>query len=184
MGDIALAILEIVKTIWYFFIPWTVVDEYERGIVLRLGRPRKKNGEEEGVVGPGFIWHRPFNIDVVLTTNIVFETGEAADLAVQTADGVTMNAHAIAGYTVNNPRKFLLEVENTGDVVLDAVGGAVTQAIRQRMLKQVLDTDFEEEVKKEMSRRFVRFGVRMESFYFHILTPLGMRHGAIKVLTG
>lgn len=180
MGEIVIALIEVLKTSLYFFIPWTVLDEYERGVLLRFGRHVKRRGDD-GVVGPGIILHWPFRIDEVLSTNVVFEVGDA-EMQLQTKDDITVNIEVVVGYSISNPRKFLLEVEEAGDAVLDAVGGAVFERARQRTWADLNSAEFVDELRKEISRRGVRFGVRIESVYLHSLVRLGLRYGVLKTI--
>ena len=180
MGEIVLALVELVIRFRDFFVFWTVLDEYERGVVLRLGRFQEDRGDG-GIVGPGIIWHRPFGIDVVLQTNVVYEVGDA-ELQMVTTDGVTVNIEVVAGYSISNVRKFLLEVEEAGDAVLDAIGGAVFEFGRTRSWNELNDPAFVTELQKGIARRGVRFGVRIETVYIHSLTRLGLRHGVIKTV--
>lgn len=179
MGDVLLAIIEVLKVTLYFFIPWTVLDEYERGVILRLGKHVKRSGKD--VVGPGIIFHFPFNIDVIPSTNVVFETGDA-ELQCTTSDGVVVNVEAVAGYSISNPRKFLLEVEEAGDAVLDAIGGAVFESVRQRTWADLSAESFADDLRKEIGRRGLKFGVRIESLYLHSLVRLGLDHGVVKIV--
>ncbi len=181
MGDVLLAIIEVLKTALFFFIPWTVLDEYERGVLLRLGKHVTKRGNE-GVVGPGIIIHWPCNFDRVLETNVVFETG-SAELVCQTSDDTTVNLDVVAGYSISNPRKFLLEVEDAGDAVLDAIGGAVFESARKRTWADLNSESFVDDLRKEIGRRGIRFGVKIESVYIHSLVRLGLRHGVHKIIT-
>ena len=179
MGDVLLAIIEVLKVTLYFFIPWTVLDEYERGVILRLGKHVKRGGQD--VVGPGIIFHWPFNIDQIPTTNVVFEVGDA-ELQCTTHDGVVVNVEVVAGYSISNPRKFLLEVEEAGDAVLDAIGGAVFESVRSRTWEDLSAVSFVDDLRKEIGRRGLRFGVKIESVYLHSLVRLGLDHGVIKLI--
>jgi regulator of protease activity HflC (stomatin/prohibitin superfamily) len=179
MGDIALAIFEFFKVTLYWFLPWTVLDEYERGVLLRLGRPVARKGSE--VIGPGLIFHFPFNIDQLLFTNVVFETG-SAELQCQTRDDITINIEVVAGYSISNPRKFLIEVEEAGDAVLDAIGGGVFESVRKRTWEQIDDSDFVDILRSEIGQRGRRFGVKIETVYIHSLTRLGLRYGVLKTV--
>ncbi len=180
MGDIVLAIIEVLKTTIFWFLPWTVLDQYERGVLLRLGVHQTQRGED-GILQPGLIWHLPCNIDIILSTNVVFETG-SAELQCQTSDDVAVNIDVVAGYSISNPRKFLLEVEDAGDAVLDAVGGAVFESARKRTWADLNAESFVDDLRKEIARRGVRFGVKIESVYIHSLVRLGLRHGVLKII--
>ena len=181
MGEIVLALVDLFIRFRDFFIFWTVLDEYERGVLLRFGRFKENRGED-GVVGPGLVWHLPFGIDEVLNTNVVYEVGDA-ELQMVTTDGVTVNIEVVAGYSISNVKKFLLEVEEAGDAVLDAIGGAVFEFGRKRSWDELNHPDFVTELQKGIARRGVRFGVKIETVYIHSLTRLGLRHGVLKTIT-
>jgi len=179
MGDFFKFLVDLFERLRDFVTPWTVLAEYERGCLLRLGRHARKRGDENGVVGPGLIWHLPFNIDEIVYTNVVFETG-SAELQVQSADGIQVNIDCVIGYSVPNPRKFLLEIEEAGDAVLDAVGGGVFEAMHKLTFAEMNKEAAVHQVRKEIARRGVKFGVKIEAVYFHSLVRLGLREGVFK----
>jgi regulator of protease activity HflC (stomatin/prohibitin superfamily) len=202
--DLFGSLIELLKDSVNFFLPWTILQYYERGTLLRLGRPRMRktpgwwwirhpilrwklrHGEakEDTVVGPGLIWHWPFRIDEVkLTTNIVFETQALDDIQLETQDGVAIDVVPVIGYSVSDVRKFLLEVENATDAVSDALGGAIFEAVRQRTIADIRsDPNFTRKVLTAVRKRASeRFGIEVESLYFHALIPMGLKTGVIKV---
>lgn len=178
MGDFFKWLVDLFERLRDFITPWTVLAEYERGVLLRLGRHAKHRGAD-GVVGPGIIFHLPLNIDDILYTNVVFETG-AHEMQIQSADGVQVNVEIVAGYSISNPRKFLLEIEDAGDAVLDAMGGGAYDTMRQMTWTEMQSNDAAGKVHRGISRRGVKFGVKFEAVYFHSLVRLGLREGVFK----
>jgi len=113
---------------------------------------------------------------------VVYETDDA-ELQMMTTDGVAVNIKVVAGYSISNVRKFLLEVEGAGDAVLDAIGGAVFEFGRYRSWAELNDPDFVTALQKGIARRGIRFGVKVETVYIHSLTRLGLRHGVLKLIS-
>lgn len=185
MGDFFKFLVDLGERIRDFVTPWTVLAEYERGVLLRLGRHRIDRkwfctkANPQGVVGPGLLWHLPFNIDEVTYTNVVFETG-SHEMQIQSADGVQVNVEIVAGYSISNPRKFLLEIEEAGDAVLDAIGGGAYDVMRKMTWVEMNADGASDKVFRGIARRGVKFGVRMEAVYFHSLVRLGLREGVFK----
>ncbi len=179
MGDFFKFLVDLIERGRDFLTPWTVLAEYERGCLLRLGRHVRKRGDDNGVVGPGLIWHLPFNIDEIVYTNVVFETG-SAELQLQSMDGIQVNVDCVIGYSVPNPRKFLLEIEEANDAILDAVGGGVYEAMHKMTFADMNNEAAVFTVQKAIARRGVKFGVKIEAVYFHSLVRLGLREGVFK----
>lgn len=201
--DLFGSLIELLKDSVNFFLPWTVLEYYERGVLLRFGRPRTRKvpgwwwirhpikrwklrheeAKEDTVVGPGFIWHWPFKIDEITCTNVAFETTSLEDIHLETKNGMALCVAPVVGYSVSDVRKFLLEVENASSAVSDALGGAIFEAVRQRDWSEISnDPNFTRKVLTAVRKRASeRFGIEVESLYFHALIPMGLKTGVIKV---
>ena len=158
-----------------WFIPWSVLREYEGGVLLRLGRFQK-------VVGPGFVWHWPFGIDEVLKINTAFDTMTTHDAGFTTLDGVPVAATVSVGYRITDVQKFVLEVEDADSVVVDATSGTLRSLAATRTWEQLKASEFEEETYKAVRKRAFKFGVTVDSVFFRTLTRLGLKEGTILVL--
>lgn len=201
--DLFGSLIDLLKDCFLFFIPWTVLDYYERGVLLRFGKPRVRKAPgwwcirhpikrwrlrhaeavEDTVVGPGFIWHWPFYIDQITATNVVFETISLDDIQLETKDGIVIDVVPVVGHSVLDVRKLLLEVENAKDGIADALGGAIFEAVRQRTMEEIRnDPNFTRKVLTTVRKRASeRFGIEVESLYFHALIPMGLRSGVLKI---
>ncbi len=199
--DLFGSLIELLKDSVNFFLPFTKIDYFQRGVLLRWGNPRmrrpaprrwllykpwkfrKVKRAEDCVVGPGFIWHWPFNIDEILTTNVVFETASIDDLQIETKDDIAIVVGPVVGYRITDVRKFLLDVEDATSAVVDVAGGAIVEAVRKKTWEQIkADTEFTRKLRDVVARRAnERFGITVESMYFHSLMRMGLRHGVLKV---
>jgi regulator of protease activity HflC (stomatin/prohibitin superfamily) len=81
-----------------------VLPEYERGVVLRLGRLA-------GVRGPGFIWIIPF-VDQLTRVDLREIVMDVPPQEVITRDNVSVKVNAVIYFRVLQPEKASLQVQN------------------------------------------------------------------------
>jgi hypothetical protein len=101
---------------------WTVVDAYERGVVLRLGKYNK-------TINPGFHWLIPLGIDRALTHEVILTTRMLEEQSLTTDDGKKVVVSAMIAYTIEDIKKILLEVEEAETVLENYVYGAISNLI-------------------------------------------------------
>ena len=94
----------IVIVLFLFVSGIRIINEYERGVVFRLGR-------FAGVKGPGFKWIIPF-VDRMqkLSTRVI--TTDVPPQDIITKDNVSINVNAVIYFRVMDPQKAVIEVEN------------------------------------------------------------------------
>jgi regulator of protease activity HflC (stomatin/prohibitin superfamily) len=82
-----------------------VVQEYERGVIFRLGRV------VEGAKGPGLFFIIPL-VDRMVKVNLQIVTLDVPPQDVITKDNVTVKVHAVAYFQVFQPVKATVEIQN------------------------------------------------------------------------
>jgi len=107
-----------------------IANEYERGVVFRLGRFR-------GIKGPGLYWIIPLiewqrKIDIRIRT-VTVERQETI-----TKDSVTVKVDAVLWYRVDDPGKAVIAVENYGLAVHQIALTSLRNIIGQHLLDEVL----------------------------------------------
>src|SRR5580692_2998801 len=80
-----------------------VAQEYERGVVFRLGRYR-------GLRGPGLYWIVPLNIERSVRVDIRTRTVSAEQQETITRDSVTIKVNAVLWYRIVDASKSVIEV--------------------------------------------------------------------------
>lgn len=158
-----------------WLVPFSVLREYEGGVLLRFGRFQR-------VLGPGFVWHWPMGIDEILKVNVAFDTMTTHDAGFTTLDGVSVAAAVAVGYRITDVQRFIVDVEDADSVVVDATSGTLRQLASQRTWAQIRDAEFEEEVYKAVRKRAFKYGVTVDSVFFRTLTKLGLKEGAMLLL--
>ncbi|MCX7944347.1 MAG: slipin family protein [Deltaproteobacteria bacterium] len=82
-----------------------ILNEYERGVVLRLG---KYTGQ---IKGPGIIWIIPF-VDRMIRVDLRLIAEDVPSQDIITKDNVSIKVNAVVYYRVMQPEKAILEVYN------------------------------------------------------------------------
>jgi hypothetical protein len=135
-----------------------IAKQWERGVVLRLGR-------YVGLRGPGLFWITPF-IDSVSAwvDQRVITTSFAAEQTL-TSDTVPVNVDAVLFWMVYDPEKAALEVQDYPQAVSWAAQTALRDIIGRTSLTELLRgrERIEEELQKLIDDRSNPWGVTVQS---------------------
>lgn len=135
-----------------------VAKQWERGVVLRLGR-------YVGLRGPGLFWIVPF-VDSVARwiDQRVITTSFAAEQTL-TSDTVPVNVDAVLFWLVYDPEKAALEVQEYQQAVSWAAQTALRDIIGRTSLVDLLKgrERIEEELQKLIDQRSTPWGVTVQS---------------------
>jgi regulator of protease activity HflC (stomatin/prohibitin superfamily) len=106
MGAAAIAILvALVVVLIFLAASIRVVQEYERGVIFRLGRVLA------GAKGPGLFFIIPF-IDRMVKVNLQIVTMNVPPQDIITKDNVTVRVDAVVYFQVFQPVKAVVEIQN------------------------------------------------------------------------
>jgi regulator of protease activity HflC (stomatin/prohibitin superfamily) len=108
-----------------------VAQEYQRGVVFRLGR-------FVGVRGPGLFWVIPLGIESSMTIDIRIRTISAESQETITRDSVTIKVNAVLWYKVVDPEKSVVAVSDAGAAVYQLALTSLRNIIGQHDLDEVL----------------------------------------------
>jgi regulator of protease activity HflC (stomatin/prohibitin superfamily) len=108
-----------------------VAQEYQRGVVFRLGR-------FHAVQGPGLFWILPLGIDRSVSIDIRTRTVSAEQQETITRDSVTVKLNAVLWYRVVDPAKSVIAVENAPAAVYQLGLTSLRNIIGQHDLDEVL----------------------------------------------
>ncbi len=135
-----------------------IISQWERGILLRLGR-------YVGLRGPGLFFIVPFidRISAYVDQRVV-TTGFAAEQTL-TADTVPVNVDAVLFWMVHNPERAALEVQDYQEAVSWAAQTALRDIIGRTSLTDLLRgrERIEQELQALIDSRSTAWGVTVQS---------------------
>ena len=131
-----------------------VVDAYQRGVVLRFGRFQRE-------VGPGLIWLIPIFVDRVIVENVVLETLPVCPQSLTTRDGKSVVLGTVVSFSIEDVKKFVLEIEGRNDFIEDSLYGIQSKFVMTRDWAELCSTDIENELTKAARRRAKEWGVNI-----------------------
>jgi regulator of protease activity HflC (stomatin/prohibitin superfamily) len=108
-----------------------VAQEYQRGVVFRLGRFR-------GLRGPGLYFIIPLGIERSVTIDIRTRTVSAEQQETITRDSVTVKVNAVLWYRVVDASRAVIAVENAQSAVYQLALTGLRNIIGQHDLDEIL----------------------------------------------
>jgi len=108
-------LIDLLVEFFWWFVPCTVIDHFERAVVLRFGRFNR-------VLEPGFHWMWPLGIEEVLSENIKPDGSYTVSQAITLKDGTSLALTLIFIWEITDIQKLLLEIEDKETVLTWALG--------------------------------------------------------------
>ena len=108
-----------------------VAQEYQRGVIFRLGR-------FTGLRGPGLYWIIPLQIERAVTIDIRTRTVSAEQQETITRDSVTIKVNAVLWYRIVDAAKSVIEVADAHAAVYQLALTGLRNIIGQHDLDEVL----------------------------------------------
>jgi regulator of protease activity HflC (stomatin/prohibitin superfamily) len=106
-----------------------IAQEYQRGVIFRLGR-------YAGLRGPGLYWIIPLGIERALTIDIRTRTVSAEQQETITRDSVTVKLNAVLWYRIVDASRAVIAVENADVAVhqlaLTSLRNSIGDDLRER----------------------------------------------------
>lgn len=155
--DILLQFIDLFR----FFI---VIDEFERAVVLRLGRYHKS-------LEPGLHFMLPFNVDNAIVDNVVPRTVNLGAQGLTTKDGKTITLSAVVTAQIRDIRKATLEVERVNDALTDSCYATIGDLVIAHDWEDVRKPEFSDTLLKACRKQAFRYGIEILRVQLTDLTP-------------
>lgn len=108
-----------------------IAQEYQRGVVFRLGRCH-------GLRGPGLYWIIPLGVDRAVTVDTRTRTVSAEQQETITRDSVTIRVNAVLWYRISEPVKSVIAVADAPSAVYQLALTSLRNIIGRHDLDEVL----------------------------------------------
>jgi regulator of protease activity HflC (stomatin/prohibitin superfamily) len=158
-----------------FFLSVRIVQEYDRGVIFRLGR-------YTGVRGPGLILLIPL-AETMTKVTLRTITMAIPSQKIITKDNVSIDIAAVAYYHIVDPKKSVIEVENVFQAVNQISQTTVRNVVGQFVLDQLLSktADINTKIKNVIDAHTEPWGVQVTAVEIKDITlPDNMQRAMAK----
>lgn len=133
-----------------------VIDEYQQGVVLRLGKFHR-------LLQPGFHFLWPFMIERNIEVNVVDRTWNLGKQGLTTADGRAIVVTAIVTNRIKDAYKAVCNVERPEDAIRDLCYSNIGALIRRSTWAEISAPDFEEQLLRACRRNALKYGMEISA---------------------
>jgi membrane protease subunit HflK len=133
MGKGVSSILVLIAALWVGSGLYRV-DAQERAVILRFGKYMQ-------TTGPGYNWHLPWPIEQKRIVNVSQQFSVTDDARMLTADTNLVEVKSAVQYTKPDPRKYLFQVNNVEETLVQVAESAMREAVGQASLDKALAFD-------------------------------------------
>src|SRR6476469_9084955 len=136
-----------------------IAQEYQRGVIFRLGR-------YIALRGPGLYWIVPLGIERSVTIDIRTRTVSAEQQETITRDSVTVKLNAVLWYRVTDAAKAVIAVADAPSAVYQLALTSLRNSIGQHNLDEILQErdKINEVLRQSIAGSTVAWGVEVERF--------------------
>lgn len=141
-----------------YLMPVQVINTYERGVMLTLGKNPKP-------IEPGVVFKFPL-IQEIFTTPIMPDTISPSSVNVTTADGRTISVRVAIEYEITDAQKWLIEVTDATTNLADLTRGFVADYLTDINWEEVVQKRTRTEIKNKLNRKCQEFGCKINLLMF------------------
>ena len=146
-------IIEFIVTFFDYFKPFWVIEEYNRGVLLRFGKFVK-------VLDPGIHWKIPL-ADYVLETTIVPTTMRLQHQSLVTSDDEAVVVQAIVKYQVQDVTTLNLKVYDAIDAIADMIQAIIKKFVMENKWDGLRNPELDNEITKKARVEAKKWGLEV-----------------------
>lgn len=137
------------------FLPFKVVNQTDKGVILRFGKFIK-------VVEPGIHFKIPF-ADEILPHTVLWSTMSLSSQSLTTKDKRCVVVKGVIKYRIVDVETFLLEVWDAIDALSDMTQGIIFDIVKEKTWEELQTTDLKKEITKKVRVESKRWGIEVET---------------------
>jgi regulator of protease activity HflC (stomatin/prohibitin superfamily) len=155
----SIAIVIVVAVLAVLLSGLRIAQEYQRGVVLRLGR-------FAGLRGPGLYWIAPLGIERAMTIDVRTLTVSAEQQETITRDSVTIKVNAVLWYRIVDAARSVIEVSDAHAAVYQLALTGLRNIIGQHDLDEVLQQrdEINELLRESIAKSTAVWGLEVQRF--------------------
>lgn len=154
-------LIDILVAFWEQVNPFVIIDHYEAGIHMRLGRKVRDMD-----IGFHFVPLKLLFIDKVLTVHTKKDTFHVSNVNVTTTDSKTVSVGAIIEYEVVDPTLYLIETNDAMSNMHDIARGVIADYLTDCTWEEIKQKPTLTKIKNRMKPQFQDMGVSIKQILF------------------
>ena len=143
-------IFDILKSFGSALSPLAVIDAWQKGVVLRFGKPFK-------VLAPGIHFVIPF-VDQVIRPSVVTTTTTLSAQTMLAPDGKLYTLEGVVRWSVSDAEAFAVKIWDGGNVVIDCCKGSIAKSVKDHGIE-----DIDARILKTARQALDRYGIKVEA---------------------
>jgi membrane protease subunit HflK len=143
-------IIQLIISGYEWITPLHVINQYERGVVMRLGIFNR-------ALEPGLRLKWPF-IEYIMTATSATTTTPLLSQTLTTMDGTSVVISVIVRHSISDIKTYLLSVADQDGVIMDTTQGAVKTVVNSTMFDDIHNPKIEKLMLKIAKRDLKKFG--------------------------
>jgi regulator of protease activity HflC (stomatin/prohibitin superfamily) len=147
-------LLDFLREIWNDLAPIQIVNQYNGGVQLRMGKMLR-------TLEGGWYWKIPF-ADTILIEHVVPRTERLTGLAATTSDGKAIGFDAVITYRISDIQKALLDVVDLKDAIADTCAGIIGTELSNAVWIDIIHGNTVESLTKACRARGWKWGVEIQ----------------------
>lgn len=153
MSDAFTRLAEWIAQFWDHMRPWAIVDQFEGGVIFRLGKYAR-------TIEPGWNWKWPL-AEIDKTVHTVVTTMSLPPQTVTTNDGKAVVVSCIVKYQIRDVKPYFCQIWDAGDVLRDVTMGSVKQVVMSRNYDALMHDDIEKLILDTVRREVNEYGFKI-----------------------
>jgi len=152
-------ILDIIKTLGTSLAFWVVIDPWQAGVVLRLGKFHRR-------LDVGFHWKIPF-FENAITQNTATTTTSLSAQSITAPDGVVYTVEGVVKWSVSDVKPFACDIWDSENVIVDSAKSAMAEIISKHGAK-----DIGNQVATKTRIALKKYGIAVDTVTITTLAPI------------
>lgn len=152
-------ILEFIKSMGTAAACWVVVDPWQGGVILRLGKFHRE-------LGVGLHWKWPV-IDTAIVQNVAITTTSLSAQSIVTPEGPVYTVEGVVKWSVADIQPFTCSIWDSENVIIDSAKSAIAEIISKQGVH-----DIGSKVTSKTRIALKKYGIAVDTVTITTLAPV------------
>jgi regulator of protease activity HflC (stomatin/prohibitin superfamily) len=152
-------ILDIIKTLGTSLAFWVVIDPWQAGVILRLGKFSRK-------LDTGFHLKIPF-METAIVQNTATTTTSLSAQSIAAPDGIVYTVEGVVKWSVSDVKPYACDIWDSENVIIDSAKSAMAEVISKHGAK-----DIGNQVATKSRIALRKYGIAVDTVTITTLAPI------------